>query len=267
MKEYHKDYEYMSKSFLTKFAISPAHAFHYMTQPQETTPAMTFGRVYHSIIAGDHGSYAVFDPDERPEGDKTMASKANKEWKAQFYEIAENNGLDVISAEEFGQITKMVARLKENPVVQKINSFDLVQEKAFRAEIDGLKIKCKPDGLQIGRGENKENLVIDWKTCSSVAPEKIKYDIQKFGYDVQAAMYCEIMSELNDNRETNFLFIFQEKNEPYDVLPVLVSWDSATMQVGSDKWRDYYIQAMRCFETGKWPGVSSRFDGGALIVE
>jgi hypothetical protein len=78
----------------------------------------------------------------------------------------------------------MIEQLKSNSIVQQINAFDLLQEEAFRAEIDGYKIKCKPDGLQIGRGANNENLVIDWKTCNNIHPKAIQYDFIKYGYDV-----------------------------------------------------------------------------------
>lgn len=269
MKDYHDNYDYLSKSFLTKFDTSPAHAYHYMMHRGEIdTPAMRFGRAYHSIIEGKFfARFAIFDETARPELDKTMASKANKEWKATFLQAAKENNMEVIGREEADQIGAMLERLKANEIVQMIKAFDLVQEEAFRAEIDGYKIKCKPDGLQLNRGKNGENLVIDWKTCASVHPMKVKYDIPKFGYDVQAAMYSEIISAMNDNRETNFMFIFQEKNEPYDVLPVVIRWGSNVMQEGSDKWRDYYIQARKCFDTGIWPGVANKYEGGVLILD
>jgi hypothetical protein len=63
------------------------------------------------------------------------------------------------------------------------------------------------------------------------------------------------------------MFIFQEKTAPYDVLPVLVQWDSDTMNEGRNKWRNYYIKARKCFETGIWPGVSSKFPEQCLIMD
>ena len=265
MKNYHKDYEYLSKSFLQQFSISPAHAKHYMENPPDTD-AMRFGRIYHAMIAGAVSEFALFDPAQRPELDKTFGSKLNKEWKETFILAAEKNGIDICTIEEHEQITSMISKLRDNEVVQQINAFDLVQEEAFRTEIDGYKVKCKPDGLQIHRGTNKENLVIDWKTCTSVHPDKIRYDMIKYGYDVQAALYTDIISETNGG-ESNFMFIFQEKTEPYDVLPVLVMSYSEMMKDGRNKWRNYYIQARKCFETGVWPGVADQFKEKCLIIE
>jgi len=263
MKTYHNDYEYLSKSFLQQFATSPAHAKHYMDNKLDTD-AMRFGRIYHAMIAGAADEYVVFDPDLRPEPDKTFGSKLNKEWKEGF--AIANDGKDVCSIDELKQFETMIQQLRANEVVQQINAFDLVQEEAFRTEIDGYKVKCKPDGLQIHRGENKENLVIDWKTCTSVHPDKIRYDMIKYGYDVQAALYTDIISEINGG-ESNFMFIFQEKTEPYDVLPVLVMSYSDVMKDGRNKWRNYYIQARRCLDANVWPGVADQFKEKCLIIE
>jgi hypothetical protein len=234
-----------------------------MDTPQDSD-AMRFGRIYHAIIAGETDSFVVFDTDKRPEQDKTMASNLNKAWKDQV--MTDAGDRDICTAEEYAQFLAMIERLRENEVVQQINAFDLVQEEAFKAEIDGYKVKCKPDGLQVARGANKENLVIDWKTCTSVHPDKIRYDMIKYGYDVQAALYTDIISELNGG-ESNFMFIFQEKTAPYDVLPVLVMSYSEVMKVGRNKWRNYYISARKCLDSGIWPGVADQFKEKCLIIE
>jgi len=263
MKDYHKDFEFLSKSFLTKFQLSPLHAYHYMTAEQTDTDAMRFGRAYHAIIADQMDEVVIFDPVERPEPDKNFGSKLNKQWKEEIFSIPDK---DIISMEEYLIIKKMIAQLQLNEMVQQIHAFELVQEEAFRTVIDTYKVKCKPDGLQIGRGENKENLIIDWKTCTSVHPDKIRYDIVKYGYDVQAALYSDIITEIHGN-ESNFMFIFQEKTEPYDVLPVIIPSESEVMYDGRNKWRNYAIQARKCFDSGVWPGVAGGFMNNCLIIE
>ena len=263
---YHNDYEYLSKSFLTKFEVSPAHAYAYMTGEKKDTEAMRFGRIYHAMIAGLKNQYIIFDDTLRPEPDKTFGSKLNKEWKDSILATAADAGVDIVTTEEHAEIEQMITRLRENEIVQRVNAFALVQEEPFRAIIDGMKVKCKPDGLQLARGENKENLIIDWKTCASVAPEKVRYDMVKYQYDVQAALYGDIIAELKGG-ESNFLFIFQEKTAPYDVLPVLVRSASNMMEDGRNKWRNYHIQASECFRSGVWPGVANRFEEKCMIME
>jgi len=261
MKDYHKDYSHYSKSFLVQFEKSPLAAFTYMNEEKESTKAMDFGRAYHAAIDGTFKDTFVSDKAIYDEigGKSPRATNKYKEW------IAEQTK-EVIQFESIETIKTMILELQKNEVVKRINAFDLVQEMPFYAEISGYKVKCKPDGLQIGRGKNGENLVIDWKTTDDLSEYSIKRTIFKYGYDVQAALYCEIIAKLNNDTETNMLFIFQDKNAPYDVLPVLVKWDSEIMQIGRDKWREYAAKADECFKSGVWPGVASKYNENLLIL-
>jgi len=260
MYDYHKDYEYYSKSLLVQFEKSPLAAFTYMNEKKEPTPAMIFGQAYHAIIDGSFKDSFVSDKEiyDSIGGKSPRSTNAYKEWVA-------NQDKLIIQFNDIEVLKLMMLQLKQNEVVKKINAFELVQEQPFKAEISGYKVKCKPDGLQIGRGKNGENLIIDWKTTDDLSEYSIKRSIIKFGYDVQAALYCEIISKLNNDSETNMLFIFQEKNAPYDVLPVLVKWDGETMQFGRDKWREYAALAEMCFSTNVWPGVASKYSENLLI--
>jgi hypothetical protein len=261
---YHMDFEYLSKSFLMKLDISPLHAYHYMTaEVKKDTPAMKFGRCYHAAIAGE--KYAIIDESQRPEQDKTMASNANKAWKREIEERAQLEKLDIITADEHLEIMSMIEAIEANEIVRKINAFELKQEEVFKAEVNGRKLKCKPDGLQIGRGKDKENLIIDWKTCTDIHPKNIMWDVPKYGYDVQAALYCDVISAIHGG-ESNMLFIFQEKSAPYDVLPVLVKQDSDSMTYGRDRYQRYYDKARECMTTGEWPGVASNYSEKIMIL-
>lgn len=215
--EYHENHEYWSKSFLNQFRKSPLHAWHYMHARKEATAAMRFGTMYHAFIDGTYQGRYVCDYEKCQEigGASPRATKLYKEW------VAEQT-CEIVTVTEHEQVVAMIAQLRKNEIVQKINAFDLVQEQPFYAEIDGYKIKCKPDGMQLFRGKDKQHLLIDWKTTDKL--EYIESTIYKYGYEVQAAMYSEIISLLHGGNETNFMFIFQEKTPPYDVLPVLVRW-------------------------------------------
>jgi len=261
MTDYHKDYEYYSKSFLMQFEKSPLAAFTYMNTERVPTDAIIFGQAYHAVIDGTFKDSFVSDKEifDTIGGKSPRSTNAYKEW------VAEQTK-QIIQFPDIEILKQMILQLKENEVVKRINAFELVQEMPFYAEISGYKVKCKPDGLQIGRGKNGENLVIDWKTTDDLSEYSIKRSIFKYGYDVQAALYCEIIAKLNNDVETNMLFIFQDKNAPYDVLPVLVKWDSEIMQFGRDKWRTYAQKADECFKSGIWPGVASKYSENLLIL-
>lgn len=261
MSDYHKNYEYYSKSFLCQFEKSPLAAWHYMNSEKESTKAMDFGRAYHAIIDGSFND--LFESDRiiysEIDSKSPRATNAYKQW------VSEQEK-SVIQWEQIDIIEQMLIQLHSNDVVRRINAFELVQEKPFYAEISGYKVKCKPDGLQISRGKKGENLVIDWKTTDDISEYGIRRSMYKYGYDVQAALYCEIISKLNNDTETNMLFIFQDKNAPYDVLPVLVKWDSDVMQLGREKWREYAQKANECFIKNEWPGAASKYSEKLLIL-
>lgn len=257
--EYHENHEYWSKSFLNQFRKSPLHAWHYMHARKEATAAMRFGTMYHAFIDGTYQGRYVCDYEKCQEigGASPRATKLYKEW------VAEQT-CEIVTVTEHEQVVAMIAQLRKNEIVQKINAFDLVQEQPFYAEIDGYKIKCKPDGMQLFRGKDKQHLLIDWKTTDKL--EYIESTIYKYGYEVQAAMYSEIISLLHGGNETNFMFIFQEKTPPYDVLPVLVRWQGECMNSGRVKWRHYAAIARECFATGKWPCAGDMLTEKCIIL-
>lgn len=257
--DYHKNYEYLSKSFLVQFEKSPLHAYHYMNSERVATPAMIFGQAYHAVLEGTfERDYCTDDAIvQRIGGSKPRATKEYKEW-------AESLTKKLISHDDYLQILSMRKQLEKTEIVKRINAFNLVQEQPFYAEIDGYKVKCKPDGLQLNRGKNGEHLIIDWKTTDDL--KYIERTIIKYGYDVQAALYCEIISKLNEGKETNMLFIFQEKNAPYDVLPVLIKWGGDAMFNGKRKWREYAKQAKQCFETNNWPSAGDLLIDKCIIL-
>lgn len=256
--DYHNDFNNYSKSFLTKFAKSPMQAYNYMHSEHVDSSAMKFGRAYHAIMDGSFDRYFCTDAEicEDIGGAKPRATNVYKEWIA-------TQTKEIISTSDLDQINKMKKVLEANDLVKKINAFDMVQEQPFKAEIDGLKVKCKPDGLQLNRGKLGENLVIDWKTCDDIS--RIEWDIEKFGYDVQAALYTEIISHLH-NGQSNMLFVFQEKKAPFEVMPVLVRWGGDVWKNGAEKWRRYAKQADECFASDCWPMASDLLIEKCIIL-
>ena len=90
--------------------------------------------------------------------------------------------------------------------------------------------------------------IFDYKTTPSLSPDNISRTIAGGGYEVQASFY-QWMAE-----ERNFIWLFQEQEEPYDC--ILVQPDARTLAIGAKKvarareiWRE-------CMTHGKWPGYT-----------
>ena len=253
MSNYHKDYTYWSKSLLSKFLESPKRAFIYMNSEfNSDTKAMNFGRAYHSYIEGVD-DFVVIDEEKRPDFTKGMTANVNKEWLKKIKESSDT----VISKEEYCQIVDMVETLKYNSVFCKMCG-EQKNEEVFKAVINGFKLKCKPDRIL-----TKQCLIVDWKTCESVNERKIKYAINDYNYDMQSAIYSDIMFALTGVKH-NFLFMFQEKTAPYEVLPVLVRHTSDVMEQGRQKYLEACKRAKESFETGIYKTVSEFYENQIL---
>ena len=253
---YHKDFTFWSKSLLQNFLKSPLNAKIYMEAEKQDTPAMNFGRAYHMAI--ENVNVPVYKFDDRPDTRYSMAAQKNAAW----LEEMKNNHETIVSDEEMAVINDMISILKKNETYQKINSFKPKQEEPFRTKLKGIyPVKCKPDAIC-----SESALIVDWKTIDSVDERNIYKNLRAYHYDMQAALYCDILREITGVKH-NFLFMFQEKAAPYDVLPVLVRHNSETFLRGQSKYLKCCEMAKKSFDTGLWPGSASKFDNGILELE
>lgn len=88
---------------------------------------------------------------------------------------------------------------------------DCSMEQCCRVKLNnGLRIQCRPDA-------HKKNHIIDIKTCQDV--KDFKWDIKKYGYDIQAAFYYFIMKSIDPENYENadFYFISVDKTEVKEV--------------------------------------------------
>lgn len=246
MSEYHNDREYLSKSILSKFLESPLKAKFYMeSEIKIDSKAMNFGRAYHSFIEGVK-DFVVIDEENRPDKTKGMTANLNKEWLKQLKSSAET----VITVEEYDQIKNMVYQLQSTDIFKKMCG-EQKNEEVYKTVLNSFKVKCKPDRIL-----TSQCLIIDWKTCESINERKIKYAMNDYSYDMQSALYSDILESLTGVKH-NFLFMFQEKTAPYEVLPVLVRHSSLTMEQGREKYVEACKRAKESNETGIYKTASS----------
>lgn len=210
-----------SKSFLSKFHISPAHAF-----AQYGTKALNEGRMFHELclepdIFSQH--YAV-----------TSLSLATKEGKA-FKE--KNIGKEIIKKKDLTNYFSIRDRLYNFPFYFDTHSMSMgeiiknsIVEQGIiadvkLAEIAGLvQVKIKPDYVY-----EKENDVFcfDLKTIDS-ASKQLKWDFQKYKYDWQSALYSHVL-QAHYKKPVRFIFVMCEKSPPYGVKYVEIVEDTSPL--------------------------------------
>lgn len=112
-----------------------------------------------------------------------------------------------------------------------------------RAKVDWL----RPDG------------VVDYKTCESADPQRLRKSVYDHGYHVQAAFYLRGFRLLDldaaAQREPFFAFVAQEKTPPY-LVTVFQLTDTA-LEYGDRKCAEALRIYADCVEADAWPGYSA----------
>ena len=200
--------DYVSYSSLKELLVSPLAFERYMTKKKEPTPAMNFGSAFDCKLFTPEEfdkRFFVFDPDDRPDPDKTFAAKVNKEWKAEQFAAAEIGKKTTLSLDELGMLDQMIKRIKETGVYDMYFRGTEVQKK-LEGEIEGVPLLGYADSFSpmLRRGA-------DLKTFGEsidLFPTRAKF---KYHYDLQAYVYTELLGI------ENFQFIVVTKKEPFDV--------------------------------------------------
>lgn len=249
-KEY-RQREGISSSELKKIMKSPAHYKHWKDNPQEDTPALLFGRACHKYVLETYdfcNEFAV-----APNCDRR--TKEGKEVWAKFVE--ESKGKDIITQEQFEEIDAMRTSAYATPFVSKLLSGE--KELSFWGvdEETGLAIKCRPDCLTEWNGKH---ILIDYKTCTDAENTKFCRDSIKFGYDLQLAMYRDILKQ-NTGHDYMVVIIAQEKSAPY--VTNVFQLSENYLENGRELYKEMLKVYKECAETDNWYGYMK--DGISIL--
>lgn len=239
--EYRKT-EGISSTELKKIAKSPAHYRWWKDNPQQDTPSLLFGRAAHKYALEKDDFFTEFAV--APNVDRR--TKVGKEQWTLFE--ADNQGKDIISADDFQKIQDMHKALYDCPFVASLLSG--VKELSFfrKDEETGLIIKARPDCLTT-LGDT--HILIDYKTTEDADSDVFMKQSIKLMYDLQMAYYKDIVdAELN--REHSVIFIAQEKTAPYCVN--ILEANEYFIKSGRDMYRTMLDRYAECEKTGNWYG-------------
>lgn len=208
---YYSDKSHVSCSMLKHLLKSPIHLQMYLDNPPPSTPAMAFGSALHCLLLEPekfNDGFYIYDTKHRPEKDKTMASKANKEWKAKQIRTSYAKNQILITSEDLDKIDDMISSMTKHDDVNKILA-TCEKEKAIAWSniVNDSTIDCKGK-IDLATFD----YIADVKTTAEFGGiDKFRYDCKKYHYDMQAAFYCDALGL------DQFKFIVVGKNAPYDV--------------------------------------------------
>ena len=282
-KEY-RSHPALSRSELWQFHKSAEWFKWKKDHPSEPTPALLFGQVAHKLLLEPED----FDTDFAVAPVVDKRTKAGKEAWEQF--CADADGKTVVDAATYEQCMAMVSAARTNPLVNDLLQGNH-EEPFFWTDPDtGVQCKARLDSWH--RDENGIPVVVDYKTTADASYRAFQRDVQSYGYFFQAAMYSEGLIQngrcprrikekpkrrWQRDPETGkrkywteyqerivmggtegeiihprFIFIVQEKTEPYSVN--VFEMDMDYMALGYDLYREYLGTYASCESLGYYPG-------------
>lgn len=234
----------ISRSELFKLTETPLHFKYYQEHPEEETPALKFGTAVHARIlepvkfANDYE--AIPKLDRRTKEGREQFNRRNKE--------AEKAGRILLSESDTETVESMAAAVLANPLAARLLIGEHEQSFFWNDPETGIRCKCRPDCLSEYNGQP---IIVDYKTTDSCADGHFERSCKKYGYKLQAGMYCEGLLQ-NTFNEYGFAFIAQEKKEPYAVRVYICS--SEFIAQGYDEFRKLIGLYKYCCDNNNWYG-------------
>jgi len=247
---------YVSQSTLKPMLVSPAHYKHALDNPPDPDKdCFRFGRLCHTgklegtekLMAGYvlRPDFAAQVMEEKPETKSPKHTSRYKELVAEFETV--NADKEVIDGDYFRQLCGILEALNRHHLAREWLTADGPSELSliWREPLTGLHCKSRLDKLP-----HDADLVVDLKTTGRDITG-FEFDLESFGYDVQAAFYSDAMYVLT-GRSMRFAIVVVERNPPHSVRAAVV--DEDTMAAGRWKYRRALRRLAACRERNRWPG-------------
>jgi hypothetical protein len=184
----------LSYSALKQFDISPNHLIAYWNRDLTQSSAQIKGTLIHHL---------VLEPDTFDEKYAIFEGKV-KRGKA-YDEFVENNvGKTIISQKDYDDANTVKAAVFNNDSVHDM----FLKTHTTEEVVEWARGKNRFKSIIDGRGDD---FIFDLKTTASADPKKFTNDAFKYGYAMQAAMYCMAAGV------ESYYIIAVESGSPYNV--------------------------------------------------
>ena len=244
----YREHPAISRSELWKIRESPEKFKYYKENPEEPTPSLVFGQLFHKL---------ALQPETFSEEFAIMPNvdRRTKEGKTAWSEFEETaKGKTIISAADYQKATEMCTSLRNAPYVHKLLSGEREKEFFWTDDLTGEQCKCRADCIT----ETKQtNIIIDLKSALDATTEHFMKDAINYGYDFQAGMYTEGVQKSTGKKHI-FVFIVVEKEPPYAVN--ILQADELFVKRGYDIFRELIGIYHDCKTTDNWYGYLGKFN-------
>jgi len=187
------------------------------------------------VELGTHVHCAILEPDvfagtyrKAPDGGRTAADKARVE---AFAEHCKASGKICLDADTYDMVIAMRDSIMAHPTARDLLTGDGISESSIFGELEGVRVKCRPDRIVEGR-----NILVDVKKVDSI--ENLARSIQQFRYFVQAPFYSDIYEQWTGHKP-RFIFVAVGERRSIGRHPVRVfELEQAWVDAGRQEYKD-----------------------------
>lgn len=187
------------------------------------------------VNLGTHVHCATLEPDvfagtyrKAPEGGRTAADKARVE---AFAEHCKASGKICLDADTYGMVTAMRDSVLAHPTARDLLTGDGISESSIFGELEGVRVKCRPDRLI-----RERNILVDVKKVDDI--RHIARSIQEFRYHVQDALYSDIYEQWTGVKP-RFIFVAVGQQRSIGRHPVRVfELEQTWVDAGRQEYKD-----------------------------
>ena len=203
--------------------------YHLINQKFKETPAMALGTAVHQAILEPDDYYNIYHVIEKI----NKRTKAGKEEYQKQIELA--NGKIVIESDTHEIIKSILGAYRQNELAQKYCKGEI--ELSHYTQYKGIDVRVRPDCIN-----RISNFISDVKTCQDNSPEAFKRDIYKWGYNLQAAFYMDMIGI------DTFKFIAVSTTYPYTCEVYTLSDDM--IEFGRNAYKQAFLEWEKYLKTG-----------------
>lgn len=199
----------LSQSMIKALLRSPAHS----KVPVEETPAMRFGRAFHTGVLEPH----LFDEEyvTMPADCRVGSGTGQRSRKEAFEAMAAQKGQTIINPEDRDSISTMRAAIFANPEAAKLLQAGERELSGYWYDPIETDIFCR---MRIDWLNRDARLLVDLKSTADARPHaftRIAYDK---GYHIEAAWFLYGTSQLTKVEHRDFYFVAVEVDPPHGVM-------------------------------------------------
>lgn len=199
------------------------------------------------VELGTHVHCAILEPDvfadtyrKASAGGRTAADKARVE---AFAEHCKASGKICLDADTYNMVIAMRDSVLAHPTARDLLTGDGISESSIFGELEGVRVKCRPDRLI-----RERNILVDVKKVDDI--DHIARSIQKFRYYVQAAFYSDIYEQWTGHKP-RFIFVAVGERRSIGRHPVRVfELEQAWVDAGRQEYKDDLERAREMEEFG-----------------